>query len=221
MKQIPRNLSRIFMAMLVVIIALGGATSCKSKKKLAAEQAAAGYAKKVDQAKKDLNAIINGTTGWPVDQQRQRVKNIKAENFNDPEVQKLITLAEKEIDMQQAELDRKAEEERLKREEDAKKRANQSKYAVFDNQFESIATAPGFDDANRQIDLALQQFESPDVPVLIIISQVNGVNDYDKPTTAKQFLNLLKDTKKYKYKVETVKQNSLGKITEIEFLKIW
>ncbi|HDO28240.1 MAG TPA: hypothetical protein ENH02_09005 [Bacteroidetes bacterium] len=221
MKQIPRNLSRIFMAMLVVIIALGGATSCKSTKKLAAEQAAAGYAKKVDQAKKDLNAIINGTTGWPVDQQRQRVKNIKAENFNDPEVQKLITLAEKEIDMQQAELDRKAEEERLKREEEAKKRANQSKYAVFDNQFESIATAPGFDDANRQIDLALQQFESPDVPVLIIISQINGVNDYDKPTTAKQFLNLLKDTKKYKYKVETMKQNSLGKITEIEFLKIW
>lgn len=221
MKQISKNLSRIFMALLVVIIALGGATSCKSRKKLAAEQAAAGYAKKVDQAKKDLNAIINGTTGWPLDQQRQRVKNIKSENFDDPEVQKLITLAEKGIDMQQAELDRKAEEERLKREEDAKKRANRSKYAVFENQFKSIANATNFDDANRQIDMALQKFESPDVPVLIIISQVNGVNDYDRPTTAKQFLNLLKDTKKYKYKVETVKQNSLGKITEIEFLKIW
>ncbi|NOX86608.1 MAG: hypothetical protein GXO86_11710 [Chlorobi bacterium] len=221
MKHMPQNLSRIVMTMLVIIIALGGATSCKSKKKLAAEQAAAAYAAKVDQAKKDLNAIINGTTGWPLDQQRQRVKNIKAENFDDPEIRKLITLAEKEIDLQQAELDRKAEEERLRKEEEAKKRAAQSEYAVLNNQFKAIATAPGFDEANQQIDLTLQQFASPDVPVLIIISQVNGENDYDKPTTAKRFLQLLKDTKKYNYKVETVKRDSLGKITEIEFLKIW
>ncbi len=217
----PQNLSRIVMAMLVVIIALGGATSCKSKKKLAAEQAAAAYAAKVDQAKKDLNAIINGTTDWPLDQQRQRVKNIKDENFDDPEIQKLITLAEKEIDLQQAELDRKAEEERLRKEEEAKKRAAQSEYAVLNNQFKAIAGAQGFNEANQQIDMALQQFASPDVPVLIIISQANGENDYDRPTTAKQFLELLKDTKKYNYKVETVKRDSLGKITEIEFLKIW
>ena len=213
----PQNLSRIVLAMLVVIIALGGATSCKSKKKIAAAE----YAAKVEQAKKDLNAIINGTSDWTLDEQRNKVKEIKAENFDDPEIQKLITLAEKEIDLQQAELDRKAEEERLRKEEEAKKRAAQSEYAVLNNQFKSIATAAGFDQANQQIDLTLQQFASPDVPVLIIISQVNGENDYDKPTTAKQFLELLKDTKKYNYKVETVKRDSLGKITEIEFLKIW
>jgi len=213
----PQNLSKIVLVMLVVIIALGGATSCKSKKKIAAEE----YAAKVEQAKKDLNAIINGTSGWTLDEQRSKVKDIKAENFDDPEIQKLITLAEKEIDLQQAELDRKAEEERLRKEEEAKKKAAQSEYAVLNDQFKSIATAAGFDQANQQIDLALQQFASPDVPVLIIISQVNGENDYDKPTTAKQFLELLKDTKKYNYKVETVKRDSLGKITEIEFLKIW
>ena len=213
----PQNLSRIIMAMLVVIIALGGATSCKSKKKLAAEQ----YAARVEQAKKDLNAIINGTSDWTLDEQRSRVSEIEAENFDDPEIPKLITLAKKEIDTQQAELDRKAEEERLRKEEEARRRAEESQYAVLNNQFKAIADAQGFDQANQQIDLALQQFASPDVPVLIIISQVNGENDYDRPTTAKQFLELLKDTKKYNYKVETVKRDSLGKITEIEFLKIW
>jgi len=217
MKQTFKNPTRIIVFFLVAVLALGGATSCKSKKKLAAEQAAAAYAKKVEQAKKDLNAIINGTSGWTVDEQRQKVEKIKGENFDDPEIQKLITLAEKEIDMQQAEMDRKAEEERLKKEEQAK----QSKYEVLDNQFKSVATASNTDAANQQIDLSLQQFASPDVPVLVIISRVNGENDYDKPTTASRFLHLLKDTKQYKYKVETVKRNSLGKITEIEFLKIW
>ncbi len=75
------------------------------------------------------------------------------------------------------------------------------------------------DAANAQIGLTLNQFASPDVPVLIIISQSGGMNDYDRPTTAEKFLNYLKDVKAYKYTVETVKRDSLGKITEIELLK--
>ncbi len=64
----------------------------------------------------------------------------------------------------------------------------------------------------------MQQFASPDVPVLIIISQAGGFNDYDRPTTISNFLNYLKDRKEYKYKVESVKQDNLGKITEIELI---
>ena len=221
MKQMLKLLSKLVMISLVATIALGGATSCKSKKKLAAEQAAAAYAKKIDQAKHDLNAIINGTSDWSVDEQRDRVAAIKAENYDDDEIQKLISLAEKEIDFQQAELDRKAEEERLRKEEEARIRAEQSRYAVIDNQLKGIATAGSVDEANNQINSALQQFASPDVPVLIIISQVDGINDYDRPTTAVNFLNLLKDTKSYKYKVASVKRDSMGKITELELLKNW
>ena len=44
------------------------------------------------------------------------------------------------------------------------------------------------------------------------------MNDYDRPTTISKFLNYLKDVKQYKYKVESVKQDSLGKITELELL---
>jgi len=217
MKQIPKSLSRLLMAMLVAAIALGGATSCKSKKKLAAEQAATAYAKKVQKATADLNAIIDGTTDMSLDEQRRRVSQIKGYNIDDSEVQNLISQAEEKIELQQAELDRQAEEERLRKLEEAE----QSKFTTMDNQLKGIAAAGNIDSANQQIDLSLQQFASPDVPVLIIISQVDGINDYDRPTTAVNFLNLLKDTKSYKYKIVSVKKNSSGKITELELLKNW
>jgi sensor histidine kinase regulating citrate/malate metabolism len=221
MKQSLKLMTRLTMVLLVAALAMGGATSCKSKKKLAAEQAAAEYAKKVDQAKQDLNAIINRTSDWTLDEQRQKLAAIKAENLDDPDVQKLISLAEKEIDYQQAELDRKAEEERLRKEEEARQRALRSEYAVYDNQFKAIAGASSVDMANQQIDAALQNFASPNVPVLIIISQVDGINDYDKPTTAAQFLNYLKDVKKYDFEVASMKTDSNGKVTELELLKKW
>ena len=210
-----KNSTRFVVMLLIAAIAVGGATSCKSKKKLAKEAAAAEYAAKVEQAKKDLNAIINEETDWTIDEQAARVATIKSYNIDDQEVKDLIVQAEQKIEELRA---RKAEEERLKREEEARKKAAQSEFAVLDNTFSAIANAASYDDANRNIDAALQQFTSPDVPVLIIISQVNGVNDYDRPTTAERFLNLLKDTKQYKYKVESLKRDSLGKITELELI---
>lgn len=207
------------MLFLVAAITLGGTTSCNSKKKLAAEQAAAAYEAKVSKATNDLNDIINGTSEMTLDEQRDRVAQIKGYNINDAEINKLIRLAEKEIDFQQAELDRKAEEERLRREEDARQRAERSEFAVIDNQFRAVAESKSMDAANAQVRLALDQFANPDVPVLIIISQSGGMNDYDRPTTAEKFLNYLKDVKAYKFSVETVKSNSIGKITEIELLK--
>jgi hypothetical protein len=221
MKHTLKLLTRLMMVFLVATIALGGATSCKSKKKIAAEEAAAAYAKKVSQAKADLNAIINRTSDWTVEEQRQRVAEIKAENFDDPEIQKLVSMAEKEIDYLQAELDRKAEEERLRKEEEARLMAMKSEYAAFDNQFKAIASASSVDEANQKINGTLAKFASPDAPVLIIISQVDGINDYDKPTTASQFLNYLKDVKKYTFQVESIKTDSNGNVTELELLKKW
>lgn len=219
MNKMTKNPVRILIFFLVLALSIVGNTGCNSKKKLAAERAAAAYEAKVTKAKADLNDIINGTSSMTLDEQRDRVAQIKGYNINDAEVNRLIGLAEKEIDYQQAELDRKAEEERLRREEDAKRRAARSQYAVLDNQFLNIAEGKSMDAANTQIRLALEQFASPDVPVLIIISQSGGMNDYDRPTTAEKFLNYLKDVKQYKYQVETVKRDSLGKITEIELLK--
>jgi hypothetical protein len=216
MTKIIKLIPKTIMALLVASLLIGGTTSCKSKKKLAKEKAAAEYAMKVDNAKKDLNAIINGNTAWTSDQMSDRIAKIKDYNIQDEEVKDLIEQAEvKEV---KAEEMRKAEEERLRREEEAKIRAKQSAFAVINNQFEAIANANGVDDANNKIQLALQYFETPDIPVLIIISQNGGFNDYDRPTTITKFLNYLKDKKVYKYRVESAKKNSMGKITELELI---
>jgi len=207
--------SRFVVMMLIATIAIGGATSCKSKKKLAKEAAAAEYAAKVEQAKKDLNAIINEETSWTIDEQAARVATIKSYNIDDEEVKGLIVKAEQKIEELRA---RKAEEERLKREEEARRNAAQSEFVVLDNSFNAIANAVSYDAANRKIDETLRQFASPDALVLIIISQEGGVNDYDRPTTISRFLEYLKDKKQYKYKVETLKRDSLGKITELELI---
>jgi hypothetical protein len=217
MKQMLKFSSRITVLMLIMAITIGGATSCKSKR-LAKEAAAAEYAAMVEQAKKDLNAIINEETTWSLDEQAARVATIKTYNIDDPEVQELIEKAELKIAELRAEKERLAEEERLRLEEEARLRAAQSEFAVIDNAFSGIANAGSYDMANQKIDAAMQQFASPDVPVLIIISQAGGFNDYDRPTTISNFLNYLKDRKEYKYKVESVKQDNLGKITEIELI---
>ena len=214
MTKIVKTLSKTLLVLLVASLAFGGATSCKSKKKLAKEKVAAEYAAKVDQAKKDLTAIINGSTNWTADEMTQRIAKIKSYNIDDPEVQDLIKQAEQTVDELKADELRRAEEERLRQEEEARK----SKFLTIDEQFFAIATAGSIDQSNNQIQKTLQEFETPDIPVLIIISKNADFNDYDRPTTISKFLNYLKDKKQYKYEVESVKRNSLGKITELELI---
>jgi hypothetical protein len=85
--------------------------------------------------------------------------------------------------------------------------------------FDSIAGAGNIASANSSINEALGLFESPDTPVLIIISEEGGQKDYDKPTTIKAYLNYLKDQKKNMNKVENLQFNGSGKISEVELKK--
>ncbi len=209
----------LMVVVLLASITLGGFSSCKSKKKLAKEEAAAAYNAKVNQAKKDLTAMLNSTTDWTLDEQTDRLNTIKSYNIDDPEVKDLITKVESKLNAEKAEAARKAEEERLRKQEEAKKEAERAKFSAIDEKMAAIAHAGSYDAANKLIQEALQVFASPDVPVLIIIDQVDGVNDYDRPTTASRFLNYLKDKKSYNYAVESVKRNAQGKITELELIK--
>lgn len=218
MTKIVKTLSKTIMVLLVAAIAFGGATSCKSKKKIAREKAASEYVIKVDLAKKDLTAIINGSTNWTADQMTERIAKIKTYNIDDSEIKALIIQAEQKVEEVRAAEMRQAEEERLRQEEEAKIRAAQSEFVVIDNKLNAIATAGSIDEANNQIQQTLTYFETSDIPVLIIISKSEGFNDYDRPTTISKFLNYLKDKRIYKYKVESVKRNSLGKIMELELI---
>lgn len=219
MKILVKNSTKILMLMLAVVIITGGATSCKSKKKLAREKAAADYAMKVDQSKKDLTAMLNGTTSWSLDEQDKRLNVIKSYNIDDPEVVDLISKVRSKLSMDRAEAERLAEEERLRLEEEERAKAAAAKYQEIDDQLIAIANAASTDNANEQINMVLQQFATPDIPVLIIISNSGGFNDYDRPTTISMFLNYLKDKKQYSYKVDAVKRDGLGKITELELIK--
>lgn len=209
----------MMLVMLLLAVTLGSTTSCKSKKKLAREQAAKEYAMKVEQAKKDLYAIINDETSWSLDEKQRRVDTIKSWQLEDEEVKRLIELAEQKLAAERSQALRKAEEERLRKEEEERRKQSSNKYSVLENHFVAIAGAPSLSAANERIAQALQLFASPDVPVLIIISQVGGFNDYDRPTTIRRYLDWLKDHKVSPNRVEQAKYDSNGKITELELIK--
>jgi hypothetical protein len=218
-QQILHLSGRIILIVMVIAVTLGGSTGCKSKKKLAREKAAAEYAARVDQAKKDLTAILDDNTDWTLKEKEQRVKTIKSWNLDDEDVLVLLDKVEDKLARERADAERKAEEERLMREEEARKKAEASKYSNVEDLFRAIAASPNADKANQLINQTLQMFATPDVPVLIIISQAGGFNDYDRPTTIRKYLDYLKDQKVYGNRVEQVKYDNNGKITELELIK--
>jgi hypothetical protein len=195
-----------------LIALLFAGTSCKSKQKLAAEQAAVAYAQKVDQAKTDLLEIINDDGSMTIEQKENRLNVIKGLNIDDSEVNDLIKKAEYVL-------------ANLKDERDAKMRAEaeKQKFVSLNNSvlssFSSVANASTFMVANNRIAEALKLFASEDIPVLIIISQENGMKDYDRPTTIKKYLEYLKDVKSFDNGIENLVLDNNGKITEIELIK--
>ena len=207
------RITTVMMVLLAAFITLGGTTSCKSKKRLAKEAAEAEYKSKVDQAIKDLNAILDDETLWTLEEKEARVQTIKDWNLQNAEVDDLLFQVEKKLARERAQKD---EEERRAAEE--RERANAAD-AVLGRNFTSIANASSVSQANRLINETLGMFESPNVPVLIIIKQNAGFNDYDRPTTIEKYLNYVKDQRKATEKVFEIKYNSNGKINELELIK--
>ena len=207
------KLTTIAMILLAAFITIGGTTSCKSKKRLAKEAAEAEYKSKVAEAIKDLNAILDDETLWTLEEKEARVQTIKDWNLQNAEVDDLLFQVEKKLARERAQ---KNEEER----KDAEERENsQSTNVVLESNFRSIANAGSISQANRVINETLGMFESNNVPVLIIISQAGGFNDYDRPTTIEKYLNYLKDQKISRNSVNDIKYNANGKISELELIK--
>ena len=207
------KITTVMMILLAAFITLGGTTSCKSKKKLAKEAAEAEYKSKVEEAIRDLNAILDDETLWTLEEKEARVQTIKDWNLQNAKVDDLLFQVEKKL-----------ARERAQREEEARRAAEEREQAaaadvVLGRNFNSIANAGSVSQANRVINEPLGLFESPNVPVLIIIKQNAGFNDYDRPTTIENYLNYLKDQKKATEKINDIKYNSNGKINELELIK--
>ena len=207
------KITTVMMVLLVAFITIGGTTSCESKKQLAKEAAEAEFRSRVEEAVRDLNAILDDETLWSLEEKETRVKTIKDWNLQNAEVDDLLSQVEKKLARERAQ---KVEEERRAAE---KNEAIEAADAVLGRNFNSIANASDANQANRVINETMGMFESPNVPVLIIIKQNQGFNDYDRPTTIENYLNYLKDQKKATEKVHEIKYNANGKINELELIK--
>lgn len=197
---------------MVALVTLGTTTSCGSKKKLAKKE----YEAKVEQAKNDLNAIINDETLWTLEEQKARIDEIEKADLQNPEIDELVVAAREKVNRKIAEEARLAEEERLRQIEEQNK---MKPVASLEDYFAIIAAAPDAETANEKIAEAMDLFATPDVPVLIIVYHVGDIIDYDAPTTAEKYLNYIKDQKKVNVGVYNIKYNNSGKITELELIK--
>lgn len=206
--------STIILAM-IALVTLCGATSCNSSKGMSKKE----YKAAVQQATKDLNAILNDETDWTLEEQLERINELKQIDFSkkNPEIVEMIERAEQKVTNAIAERDRIAEQKRLEEEQRLRELEEQNKpKTALTDYFTMIAKAKDVVTANNYIKEALQLFESPDAVVLI---RLNNFGDYDRPTTAVNYLNYLKDQKKVNVSVDNVKYNEDNKITELELIK--
>lgn len=208
------HIKNFILIVMMALVTIGGTTSCSSKKKLAKKE----YEAKVEQAKADLNAIINGESQWTLEEQMSRVDEIEKSELQNPEIDELLVKAKEKLIKEKAEAEREAEEERLRALEEEKAKALVPVTSLQDY-FAIIAAAPDAETANDKIAEALEMFSSPDCPVLIIVYQLGDVVDYDAPTTIDKYLNYIKDQKIVNVDINDIKYDNNHKITELELIK--
>ena len=210
-----KQLKSIIILAMIALVTLCGATSCNSSKGMSKKE----YKAAVKQAEQDLNAILNDETEWTLEEQLERINELKQIDFSkkNPEIVEMIERAEQKVTNAIAERDRIAEQKRLEEEQRLRELEEQNKpKTALTDYFNMIANAKDVVTANNFIKEALKLFESPDAVVLI---RLNNYGDYDRPTTAVNYLNYLKDQKKVTVNVDSVKYNEENKITELELIK--
>ena len=188
---------------LLIIIASAGVFSCKSQKKIAAEQAAAEQARKIARAKADLEELLSDNSGLTLDEKETRLQVIKDMNIEDPEVKELIVKVDEKLKREREALAAKERAEQLAREREERLKREDAPKGLGEY-FNLIASSSNLATTNRYISEALQLFASEDAPVLIIISKSGDIVDYDRPTTIKKYLEYLKDQKVVRNDIENV-----------------
>lgn len=210
--------STLVALVLVFTVALGG-TSCKSKKKLAAEKAAIELANQISQAKAALLDLLRDDNPKSYTEKVAELKRIKDMKLRDPEIEQLIDKVEAKLAAEYQEILRKKEEDKKRQEMESLRLKKQAELDNINAHFISVAQASNVAEANLRIQQTLTYYASPDVPVLLII-EIYGDNqkDYDRPTTISHFLNYLKDVKTYNRKIESIKFDEYRKIIEVELI---
>lgn len=200
---------QLMMLALIAAVAMG-TEGCKAKKEARARQEA--LAAKIAETKAALLAIINDKT-MSLEDKESELERIKALSLQDPEIFDLIDRAEAAI------AEQRAAEEEASAAEAKPANTNEDASARINNIFQEVATAGSNDMANAKIREAMSMFSSSETPVLIIISQNGGQNDYDEPTTIEKYLNYLKDTNSRPAAIHNLEYDASGRIKEVELIK--
>lgn len=213
-------LKRISKVLLIAILLAGtaGMTGCKKKKELAAAEAAAAaqLADDIAKATEILNSILADNTLDNIEENQRKLDQVKEMNLQDPGVLNLIIKAQEKLEADRLAL----EEERLAEERRLAELEKANTDNLLNSQFAALTGEQDFEKSNNIINNILPMFASTEVPVLVIISEENGMKDYDKPTTIEKYLNYLKDRKAYKAEVDNIVYDDNGKIKELELRKI-
>ncbi|MFT4855349.1 MAG: hypothetical protein ACI9UV_000007 [Algoriphagus sp.] len=99
---------------------------------------------------------------------------------------------------------------------EAKRSAEEMAVENLENAFNGVANASSVNAANQSIQQALGMFSNQETPILIVIHEENGIKDYDEPTTIKNYLDYLKDTKKNLNYISDIRLDANGKVSELE-----
>lgn len=227
MKSLFRNkhaawlpVNRMLVFALAGLLAFGG-TSCSSQKRLAKKHAKEARLAQIEQAKAELFEIINDDGFLALEVKERKLQSVKDMKLDDKELNELIVRAEENLARDRIEYLKKKEEEAKRAEAERLERVRleqekATKFGPLQDALISVAAAPNLREANTRISDALKMFASPNVPVLILISEEGVVKDYDRPTTIQKYLELLKDQKRYNNDIENVKYDAAGKVTELE-----
>jgi hypothetical protein len=162
--------------------------------------------KKIDEARAKLYDLLLNKDNKSADELEKELKPIKAMELNDNEINELIGRLEDKIAQMRA----------------SGGTANLPVKTQLENAFNSIVTASLNGDlagADNTIEKTMKLFSADDVPVLIIISREGSIVDYDKPTTIRRYLNLLKDTKANRNNIDAIMTDSNGKIKGLDLIK--
>lgn len=223
MKELPLNRLPTRILILLLCLALApGMTGCKGKKKKIAEEqakvealAAANREAYLNGIRNQLNEIINYTATDLDDIGRKERELSDLETLEDWQESDILVQIRKARYHLAQERDRLAAISQQPVEPAFTPQQSSAKSNVS-RAFNAISGARNTAEANSNINQTLSLFSSPDVPVLIIISEAG---DYDRPTTISRYLNYLKDQGRNPNVVNNVVLDNQGKIREIELIK--
>ncbi|MEX0811875.1 MAG: hypothetical protein WD048_06640 [Chitinophagales bacterium] len=200
---------RKYIGLLLLAFIVLSLPACKAKKEAAAKAAAEAEAlqKKTDKARSTLQSMLDSDDMSSAEME-EKLNEIKSWNLDDAEVNRLIPLVEDKI-----------EQVKIREKEEARERKKEANKKAVIDKFRAIANAGSASEANKHIDQAINLFESPDAPILLIIKITGDVVDYDRPTTAKRYLNYVKDQKTFTSNIHSVEFNEEGEIIELVLKK--